>query len=389
VHRSPSVALRLSYVSYVCCALPALALAQDAEAATDPCTPRAAFAEHFGPGPEQLCPLPKPTTLLDAAQVGALAQPAPNAAGQRAAIDALHALAQRAQGEPLWGGVFAGHVEALLEDFAPSRCEEEWQVGFTRVHASNEPVADACGCTFVAGSAGEPGHACYRFSPPAEPAACDPQGMQVYELPNWAAAARALVLLRMTHGALLDLSEKCRELVVTRLTVAEKRWSRLIREGYVQYPWELWFSRLVSSDYGDYSRCFAADASCTGEEGLDPETLRPIFLHPGVGLGFPGFGKDDDEPSAKGEFVILLEAIGATLYDRDFEHYLGLSAIVGFQQADFARPRVGLLVHLSRYLQVGYLYGLVEETAHNGTLYLSVDILGWSNRSLGLLEPAP
>lgn len=380
MHRSLVVAL-------VFCTLPASALAQDAQGAADGCTPRAAFIEHFGPGPVQRCPLPKETSLLEVTYVDALTRPGSDASGQRAAIEALHALAQRALAEPLWGAGFAGRVQSLLEDLEPSRCEQAWDVAFTRVHASSEPIADACGCTIVAGSPGEPGHACYRFQPPDDPSVCQPQGMQVYDLPDWNAAARALVLLRLANGALLQLSLKCRKLVVTRLTVAEKRWQRLIRDGYVQYPWELWFSRLVSSDYGDYARCFAGDATCTGEEGLDPNRLRPIFLHPGVGLGFPGFGKNDDAPSPKGELVILVEALGATLYDHEFKQYLGLSAIVGFQQADFSRPRVGLLVHLSRYLQVGYLYGLLEETTHNGTLYVSIDILGWSNRSLGLTEP--
>jgi hypothetical protein len=77
------------------------------------------------------------------------------------------------------------------------------------------------------------------------------------------------------------------------------------------------------------------------------------------------------------------------LYADDFKNYIGVSAIVGFEQAEFARPRLGLLFHFSHYLQLGYLLGLVKETQLNGTLYVSIDLIGLTNRSLGLTPQSP
>jgi hypothetical protein len=334
------------------------------------------------------CPRPAASAVAGPETAAALALQPTTAQAQTQLMAALHTLARVARAERPWGVAFAERIEALLDGLDPSRCDQPWELAFSAVHAPIDTIAE-CQCAFEAGSDGDPGHACFRFPQPggAGLPACNRARLQVYDLPDWPAVARAYVSYDLGRGALLALSAKCRELVVTRLAGAETRWHRLVTRGYVQYPWELWFSRAISDDYGNFSRCFASDLRCRGDEGLDPETLRPIFLHPGVGLGFPGFGLNDGKVSAQARLVILVEALGLNVYDRDFEQFLGVSLGVGFQDANFARPRIGTFVHLSRYLQLGYLLGLVAETRGNGTLYLSIDLLGWANRALGLQEP--
>ena len=333
---------------------------------------------------DERCPLPTPAELLDAESAAALALKPADEASQARVVSALRVLASKARSEPLWGAAFADRVEQLLQHLNPSQCDKTWELAFSELRAPITPL-DSCQCAFEVASDGDPGHACFRFGQPLP--ACELPRLQVYDLPDWGPAARAYVLLDQARAALVALNTGCRATAIKRLKSAHERWHTLATRGYLQYPWELWFSRAISDDYGNYSRCFASDPSCTGEEGLDPETLRPIFLHPGVGLGFPGFGKHDGKVSAQGRLVIMLEAIGLNIYARDFKEYLGASLGVGFQDANFARPRLGAFVHLSRYLQVGYLLGVVSESAGNGTLYLSVDIFGWTNRSLGLTEP--
>lgn len=352
--------------------------------AQSPCTWRNVVRGEF----EQTCPLPTAAELLDADSASALALKPADEPSQARVVAALRSLAGKARAEGPWGAAFADRVDQLLQHLNPSQCDKTWELAFSELRAPITPL-DTCQCAFEVASDGDPSHACFRFAQPGGAAlpACELPRLRVVDLADWPQAARAYVLLDQARAALLALNASCRATAIQRLKSAHQRWHTLATRGYVQYPWELWFSRAISDDYGNYSRCFASDPKCSGEEGLDPETLRPIFLHPGVGLGFPGFGKHDAKVSAQGRLVIMVEAIGLNIYARDFKEYLGASLGVGFQDANFARPRLGAFVHLSRYLQVGYLLGVVSETAGNGTLYLSVDILGWTNRSLGLTEP--
>ena len=363
------------------CALPARA--------QDSCSARAVNRGLLSPEGEwpAACPRHSGAELLGADTASALAV-SPNTLERRAQLmAAVRSLAQSAQAQSPWGPAFGQQLEAALKELDPKRCDKPLELNWTALRAPIAPIA-ACQCAFEVGAEGDAGHACFRFPQTAGAAlpACEPPGMQVHDLPDWQAAARAYVLYDLARVALLALTNKCREAVVARLRQAEQRWHRLVTRGLVQYPWELWFSRLISDDYGNYSRCFASDSKCTGDEGLDPETLRPIFLHPGVGLGFPGFGEHDGRVQAKARLVLSVEALGITIYDREFKEYLGASLGVGFQDADFARPRLGAFVHLSRYVQVGFLLGVVSETKANGTLYVSTDLLGWANRTLGLEE---
>jgi hypothetical protein len=330
------------------------------------------------------CPLPAPAELLGEAPASALSDDAALAAAKQ---DALHVLVRRADTEGAWGRVFASRVEAALSQL-PRQCSQIFDIGFASV-AAPLPNESQCGCAFVAASDGDSAHACYRFPQPgaAAPATCDVPRMQLVDLPDWPAVARALSLHRLAFAALTKLNASCVTTAVDRLELAEHAWLALARNGYVQYPWELAVSRLFSADYGNYSACFATDKHCDGEEGLDPTRARVIFLHPGIGFGFRGFGEKDGNPQSAARAVVALEAAGATFYPRNFGWYLGVSAAVGFQDADFADPRLGAIVHLTRWLQVGYLHGVRTRSQHQGTLYLSIDAIGWANRAIGLVQP--
>jgi hypothetical protein len=382
------VSARFVCVLLVCALAPASSFAQ-----APACTNLELFEEYFGPGSDdhtRACPLPAASVLLPATAERALDPKAPPPASpeeERAILSALQLLAQNARAEPRWGPGFATRLEAFVQAFRPARCDQPLPLQFTELHEATD--AD-CECAFEAGSAGNPGYACFRFPQPSGPAhACTRPGLQAYDLADAGAAARAFGMITLTSAAIKRLQAGCVKIAVDALKEAEGHWHTLLGEGYVQYPWELWLSRELSSDYRNYTRCFASDPTCTGREGLDPEVLRPIFLHPGVGLGFPGFGKRDGKPRSRADLVLLLELGGAVWYASDFKKYVGLSAILGFERADFARPRVGLLFHLSHYLQLGYLLGLIEESRLNGTLYLSIDLIGLTNRSLGLTPQAP
>lgn len=375
------------------CVLLALTSVRGAARAEE-CTNSAMYREYFGAtktAQPAVCPPPTVDVHLAEAAMGALDPAAPPPAGpadEAAVIAGLHALADAARTQPQWGPTFATQLEAFLQAYTPGSCDKPLSLQFTELHPTND--AD-CECAFEVSSEGNPGYACFRFREQSGTSpTCAVVGLPTYELVDASAAARAYRLITLASAATKRLqSAKCVPIAIDTLKRAEEHWHTLLAEGYVQYPWELWFSRLLSDDYRNYTRCFASDASCTGREGLEPERWRPIFLHPGVGLGFPGFGKRDGKPSSRADAVVLLELGGVVHYASDFKNYLGLSAILGFEKADFARPRVGLLFHVSHYLQLGYLLGLVQETRLNGTLYVSIDLIGLTNRSLGLTPQAP
>jgi hypothetical protein len=331
------------------------------------------------------CPLPSATALVPDAKIVATLND--TNATYPDLLSALRTLAAVVAAEGPWGARFAMRLNTATDGFNPKVCKQVWKVGFAQV-SSPLPFQNDCGCAFIGASDGDEAYQCYRFPQPGQATqpACAVPRLGVYDFPDWNSAARALRFYDLADRALTTLGKTCREKVIARLDAAEGRWQALAKNGLVQFPWELWISRLVAPEsYANYTACFAVDKSCNGEQGLDPNRVRAIFLHPGIGLGFPGFGVHDGAPQAKAHAVVALEVAGATLYPDSFKWYLGLSAGLGFQDADFADPRLGGFVHVTRWLQAGYLHGVRSRSKHDGTLYLSVDALGWLNP--GWLDP--
>lgn len=230
------------------------------------------------------------------------------------------------------------------------------------------PDLDPESCLFVTSDAGLPGYACYVLK--GAPA---PTHMTVYELSDFADAYLAHRALGIALAASLKLEVPALEAAQRRLALASKRWSNLRKRGYLQYPWELALSNVFAA-YTDYQACFAHDAYCTGEEGLDPERMRLIALHPGVGMGFSGFGWKQ-EPSADASLAISLELLGVTYYRADFTSYLGASLGAIVNDGDFRDVRPGVFVHVTRWLHLGYLLSVFRsETRFDGTVFLSTDL---------------
>lgn len=233
------------------------------------------------------------------------------------------------------------------------------------------PGLDPETCLFVTGDAGQPGYACYLLK--GSPAPALHAAMAIYELSDFEDAYLAHRALGIALAASLKLEVPALEVALKRLALANKRWSNLRKRGYLQYPWELALSSVFTA-YSDYQACFALDAYCTGEEGLDPERLRLIALHPGVGMGFSGFGWKQ-KPSADASLALSLELLGATYYEADFGSYLGASVGAVVNDGDFSDVRPGVFVHLTRWLHLGYLLSVFRrDTRFDGTLFLSSDL---------------
>jgi len=231
------------------------------------------------------------------------------------------------------------------------------------------PDLDPEGCLFVTGDAGQSGYACYLLQGAPHPTSA----IAIYELTDFADAYLAHRALGIALAASLKLEVPALEVALKRLTLASKRWSNLRKRGYLQYPWELAFSSVFSA-YSDYQACFARDAYCTGEEGLDPERLRLIALHPGVGMGFSGFGWKQ-KPSADAALALSVELLGATYYRADFGSYFGASIGAVVNDGDFRDVRPGVFVHLTRWVHLGYLLSVFRsETRFDGTVFLSTDL---------------
>jgi hypothetical protein len=115
---------------------------------------------------------------------------------------------------------------------------------------------------------------------------------------------------------------------------------------------------------------------------LSPERLRLIFLHPSAALAFQGFGKRG-KPSADAEASLNIEVAGVTFYTRSFRQYVGASLAAGFVGANFAEPRVGPFVHITRWLHVGYLWCVAGDARKDASLMVSFDVASWLSKWTG------
>jgi hypothetical protein len=280
--------------------------------------------------------------------------------------DHLRASAPQASG---WREGLARQIDDAFTQAKDSRLSP---AHFALVH-NPLPDRDPEACLFVTSYAGRPGYACYVVQgvpTPAQPQAAE---MDVYELSDWRDAYLAHRALGIAHKANEKLDLPALQVALQRLTLANQRWSNLRKRGYLQYPWELALSSVFSS-YSNYQACFAKDKFCTGEEGLDPERVRLIALHPGVGMGFSGFG-GKQKPSLDAALALSLELLGVTYYHADFGSYFGASLGAIVNDGDFGDVRPGVFVHVTRWLHVGYLMSFFRrEARYDATVFLSTDL---------------
>jgi hypothetical protein len=276
--------------------------------------------------------------------------------------------------DPLtWRAGLAQHIDAVFDTAKNLRRPP---ADFAAVR-NTDSTLDPESCLFMTGDPGTSDYACYILAGTPEPK--HPLGakasLTVYALQDFADAYLAHRALGIAYGALVKLDVPALTEALARLAQANQRWDNLRKHGYLQYPWELWLSSSFAA-YSDYQACFANDAYCTGEQGLDPQRLRLIALHPGVGMGFSGFGwKEKTKPSSDASLALSLEVLGATYYQSNFKDYLGASLGAVVNDGDFSDVRPGVFVHLTRWLHLGYLVSLFQKsTRYDATLFVSTDL---------------
>ncbi|HEX6241522.1 MAG TPA: hypothetical protein VFZ61_11530 [Polyangiales bacterium] len=309
------------------------------------------------------CPLPD--HLLPATSVDALTGQGVREPEQvRAALSEL-ARATREAGTA-WSAAFADK----LSEQRDVACDQTQSLDFTTTYPSGDDDTEGCDCLWVSGRAGSQVRTCYRVGTTDAPA-CE---IAQVTFASWPKAAPALAAQRLGRSGLIKLSKSCRDQARKVLRDAHKAWNNLRDNGYLQYPWELAASRAFKS-YRNYQDCFNSDPACRSD-GLMPERWRLVFFHPALGIAFSGFGKQG-KPSADAAAALLLELAGFTLYPSDFKYYFGLSAGAAVLGANFGEPRVGGLVHLTRWVHVGYYWCVAGEHARDASLIASFDVASW------------
>ena len=319
-----------------------------------------------GPAGRALCPRPQE---LELERLWIKLERASNKDTQ-AFFEVLRALRTHlAKSDASWRLGLAGQIDDALAQVTGSRLPP---LRFALVRNA-VPDLDPEACLFVTGDAGLPGYACYVLRGTGSPVHPQRAQMAVHELSDFRDAYLAHRALAVAHKASLKLDLPALEQALERLARANQRWSNLRGRGYLQYPWELAWSSVFSA-YNAYQACFAADAYCTGEEGLDPQRFRLIALHPGVGMGFSGFGWKQ-KPSADAALALSLEVFGATYYASDFRSYVGASVGAVVNDGDFADLRPGVFLHLTRWVHLGYLVSVFRSaTRYDATVFLSTDL---------------
>jgi hypothetical protein len=266
---------------------------------------------------------------------------------------------------PSWGAGLARGVDAAIRR---ARAGELPLNGFANVRAPNVPP-DPAECSLVTGTAGELDYACIVLQGSPVPSGA---GARVHVLEPYEAAL-ALRALSAAHSAISKLNIPELDKAIERLTQAQERFDNLRQHGYLQYPWELALDTALAPR-ARYDACQTTDSFCDGEAGLDPASLRVIFLHPGVGIAAPGLGFKG-KPSWDTAIALSLEAIGFVSYTESFETYWGLSGGAIVSDGDFGDTRFGLFVHATRWLHAGYLFSVFREaTRGDASVFVSIDL---------------
>jgi hypothetical protein len=335
-----------------------------ASAQAEPCG-ALEFAQEvlIGDSTTSVCPKPDDQTL-DALSLELERTFKQDTRGILAVLKGLRDHLRAAKQPQSWRAALAERLDALLQR-NPKAPRPVASFAAVRGPASG---LDPDACLFVTSDAGQPDYACYVLAGTVKP-----RGPQVYELSDFGDAYIAHRALGLAYFALVKLDVVPLEAAIARLEQASQRWHRLRTRGYLQYPWELLLSSALSS-YQDYQACFASDEHCTGEEGLDPERWRVIALHPGIGMGFSGFGKHPD-PSLDASLALSIELFGLTRYNESFSSYFGASLGALVNDGDFRDLRPGLFVHLTRWLHLGYGLSVMREASRfDGTIFFSTDL---------------
>lgn len=336
------------------------------------CTPAAFGKEVIAGVAGDACPKPnEPELAAIIGRINAAIADAKLAAAQRSAalLAELRTLRAAYGQRPGWGADLARGADAAI---LRARAGELPLSGFANVRAPNAPP-DPGECSVIAGTRGELDYACFVLAgSPVPPPAGDGVRIAVRVLEPYEAAL-AYRALSAAHSAISKLNIPELDRAIDRLAQAQKRFDNLRNDGYLQYPWELALDTALAPR-ARYEACQTTDSFCSGETGLDPASLRVIFLHPGVGIAASGLGFKG-KPTWDTAISLSLEAIGFISYTESFEAYWGLSAGAIVNDGDFGDPRFGVFVHATRWVHAGYLFSVFRDaTRGDASVFLSLDL---------------
>ena len=226
-------------------------------------------------------------------------------------------------------------------------------------------ASEDCDCVFVAGPIGT--QMCHAKSRVAS------NSSTCQALPRMAATpgtlARYFAYLHATVSGVRALGADARRIQHIAFRKSLARWRELVVHGYTQFPWELYINGARQG------RVPLTDAYTITD--LDPQRVQLIVAHPIVGVGFQGMRVHGD-PSGQAVAVLGLEMLGLLGYTPGFAHYVGGSVLVSVDNLDFADPRLGVMLHVTRFIHLGWSYALRHRDA---TLLMSFDLFGWAERA--------
>jgi hypothetical protein len=188
-------------------------------------------------------------------------------------------------------------------------------------------------------------------------------------------AVRHEAYLDLAYAGLQALNREGREVTHAALASSQRDWQRY-RRGYFQLPWELALN-------GRLERRRPHLRGCTTPQGLGPCRVQYVMLHPltAVGVQLAGIGAG---PFTRRAVATLgVDVLGAVAYTSGFRHHLGAALALGFDNLVFEDPRLGLTLHLTRFLQLSYLTSVRPSTRGDGTLLIGGNVASWVH---GLLQ---
>jgi hypothetical protein len=150
-----------------------------------------------------------------------------------------------------------------------------------------------------------------------------------------------------------------------------RTWHRY-RRGLFQFPWELAFN-------GWLERKAPSGRACPKGDGLGPCPVQYILGHPMAALGVQlNNQRDPGKVERVAAATLAIEGVGVVFYNKSFRHYFGAACAVGFDNLVFEDPRVGPTLHLTRFVNVGYLISVRGEYKGDGTVLIAGDLAGWA-----------
>ena len=212
-------------------------------------------------------------------------------------------------------------------DFKPEPCPEV-------VDSSGLPSAPTCAYRFPAAG----------IEVPVDAAGPGWDCASLRRLTSYVALIQSF-LLEWNRGFIAQADKSLRD--------AAKAWENYVRDGYSQYPWELFINGLF-----------------TDENAWAPGQFKLIVLHPSVGVLIGQPTADEVIPLAG---LLMVEGLGFVHYTKSHDQYFGLGAGVSAVSVQPDALSAALLVHFAS-LHIGVSYGLGKEIKDEVGVFVTFDL---------------